>query len=150
MSEITDAPPLPASRKVLCGVYGTIATIAFLATWRQNLAYQNSSLDFFSSFWRETRATPAARSVTIDILMFAFAAAILMVIEARKHGVRYVWAYIVGGLFIGVSVTFPLFLIARQLRLDPTATLRLPGKDTILLTVLGVLVLVAVVWAGAA
>jgi hypothetical protein len=35
-----------------------------------------------------------------------------MVIEARKHGVRFVWAYIVGGLAIAISVTFPLFLIA--------------------------------------
>ncbi|MEB3022029.1 DUF2834 domain-containing protein [[Mycobacterium] crassicus] len=146
MTEISDTPQLPMSRRVLCGVYATIAAVAFAATWSQNLAYQNAALDFFSSFWRETRVTPAARSVTIDILMFALAASILMVIEARKHGVPYVWVYIVGGLFIGISVTFPLFLIARQLRLNPAETLRLPTKDAVLLAVLAVMVLVSVIW----
>lgn len=137
------------SRRILCGVYATIAAVAFIATWSQNLAYQNVALDFFSSFWRETRVTPAARSVTIDILMFAFAASILMVIEARKHGVRLVWAYIVGGLFVGISVTFPLFLIARQLRLNPTEALKLPAKDAVLLALLAVAVLLSVIWISA-
>lgn len=140
---------MPMSRKVLCGVYATIAAVAFVGTWSQNLAYQNAALDFFSSFWRETRVTPAARSVTIDILMFGLAAAILMVIEARKHGVPYVWAYLVGGLFIGISVTFPLFLIARQLRLNPGETLKLPAKDTVLLALLAAAVLVSIIWIGA-
>jgi hypothetical protein len=40
-----------------------------------------------------------------------------MVIEARKHNVRFVWAYIVGGILVAISVTFPLFLIARELRM---------------------------------
>ncbi|BBX22702.1 hypothetical protein MTER_21130 [Mycolicibacter terrae] len=135
--------------KIRCSVYAAIAAVAFVATWSQNLAYQVTALDFFSSFWRETRLTPASRSVTIDILMFGLAAAVLMVSEARKHGVRLVWAYIVGGLFVGISVTFPLFLIARQLRLNSSETPKLPAKDIVLLTVVAVTVLIAVVWIGA-
>lgn len=140
---------MPMSRKVLCGVYAMIAAVAFVATWIQNMAYQFVALDFFSSFWRETRVTPASRSVTVDILMFGLAAAVLMVVEARKHGVPYVWVYLVGGLFIGISVTFPLFLIARQLRLNPAETLRIPAKDTVLLILLAVTVLLAVIWISA-
>ena len=41
-----------------------------------------------------------------------------MVIEARRLGVKYVWAYIIGGFVIAISVTFPLFLLARELRLE--------------------------------
>lgn len=137
------------SRRVLCGVYATTAAVAFIGTWSQNLSYQVVALDFFSSFWRDTRVTAASRSVTIDILMFGFAASVLMVLEARRHGVRYVWAYITGGLFIGISVTFPLFLIARQLRLSPGETPKLPAKDSALLAVLAALVLVSVIWIGA-
>jgi len=37
-----------------------------------------------------------------------------MVIEARKHGVRFLWAYIVFAFAIAISVTFPLFLWARE------------------------------------
>lgn len=135
--------------KVRCGVYAAIAVAAFVATWVQNMSYQVVALDFFSSFWRETRVTPASRSVTIDILMFGLAAAVLMVVEARKHGVPYVWAYLVGGLFIGISVTFPLFLIARELRLNPAETLKLPAKDTVLLMLLAVAVLISVIWISA-
>lgn len=52
-----------------------------------------------------------------------------MVIEARKHGVRFVWAYIVGGALIAISVTFPLFLLARELRLATTDGARLKAVD---------------------
>jgi hypothetical protein len=40
-----------------------------------------------------------------------------MVLEARKLGIRWVWAYVVFGVLIAISVTFPLFLIARERRL---------------------------------
>lgn len=140
---------MPMSRKVLCAAYAAIAAIALIATWSQNLAYQNSAADLFSTFWRETKVTPASRSITADILLFALAAAILMVIEARKYGVRYVWAYIVGGLFIAISVTFPLFLLARELRLNSADAPKLPTKDTVLLILLAVAVLAATVWVDA-
>jgi len=36
-------------------------------------------------------------------LLFFLAAAILMVVETRKHGVKFVWLYIAGGLAIASS-----------------------------------------------
>jgi hypothetical protein len=42
-----------------------------------------------------------------------------------------------------------LFLIARQLRLNPTETRKLPTKDTVLLILLAVAVLISVLWIGA-
>lgn len=140
---------MPMSRKVLCAGYAAIAAIGLIATWSQNLAYQNSAADLFTAFWRETKVTPASRSITADLLLFALAAAILMVIEARKYGVRYVWAYIVGGLFIAISVTFPLFLLARELRMNSADAPKLQAKDTVLLILLAVVVLAATVWVDA-
>lgn len=137
---------LPVAARLRCAAYAVIAAVAFVATWSQNLAYQDAAADFFSSFWRETRLTPAARSVTVDLLLFAFAAALLMVTEARRYGVRYVYAYIVGGLFIGISVTFPLFLIARELRAGADGAPALPGKDTALLAILALVVLAGTGW----
>jgi Terpene cyclase DEP1 len=79
-------------------------------------------------------------------VLFFLAAAILMVTEARKHGVRFVWAYIVGGLAIAISVTFPLFLIARELRVGRTETTRLGAVDSVLLAVLAVGAVGMTIW----
>ena len=42
--------------------------------------------------------------------MLGLAVAILMVIEARRVGVKFVWAYIIGAFAIAISAVFPLFL----------------------------------------
>jgi hypothetical protein len=116
---------MPSPRLALCAVYAAIAIAALVATWSQNLAYFNSPADFIpvlGLFLEDARVNPAARSITVDIAIFFLAAAVFMVIEARKHGIRAVWLYIAGGLFIAISVTFPLFLIARELKLaEPDA-----------------------------
>jgi len=123
-TQAASQPPiaLPTSSKVLCAVYGAIAIAALIATWSQNAAYFDNPGGFLFDFFNDSKVTPASRSLTVDIVLFLLAAAILMVIEARKHGVRFVWAYIVGGLTIAISVTFPLFLIARELRVGRTET----------------------------
>lgn len=140
------APALPPARKLLCVCYAAIALVALIATWSQNLAYSHGAADMFTSFWRETKATPASRSITVDLFLFALAAVILMVTEARKHRIRYVWLYVVGGVFIAISVTFPLFLLARELRLNTAPTPPVPAKDTALLVVFAALTLAATLW----
>ncbi|MCV6962836.1 hypothetical protein BST27_03800 [Mycobacterium intermedium] len=143
MSRVTS---LPTSRKILCAVYGAIALAALIATWSQNVAYLDQSASFMSAFLDDSKVTPASRSVTADILLFLLAAVILMVIEARKHGVKFVWLYVAGGFAIAISVTFPLFLIARELRMGASEEPRLPTLDTILLTVLAVAVAAMTIW----
>src|SRR5262245_61742959 len=111
--------PLTHGRIALCVIYGAIALAALYATWSQNLAYfqgDGGVLAAFAAFLTDTKANPASRSITVDIGLFFLAAAVFMVIEARKHKVPFVWAYIAGGLLIAISVTFPLFLIARELK----------------------------------
>lgn len=146
MSEIAEVPSVPKSRQILCAVYAAIAIIALIATWSQNLAYQNAAADMFSSFLHETKATPASRSITADILLFFLAAAVFMVVEGRKHGVRLIWAYIVGGIFIAISVTFPLFLIAREVRMNAAGAPGINTKDTVLLVILAALLLGTTLW----
>jgi hypothetical protein len=140
------ASPLPTSRKVLCVVYGVIAVAALVATWSQNLAYFDNPARFLLDFLNDSKVTPSSRSLSVDILLFFLAAMILMVIEARKHGVKFVWLYIVGGFAIAISVTFPLFLIARELRMGTSDAPRLHTRDTILLAVVAVLIAGVVIW----
>jgi Terpene cyclase DEP1 len=137
---------IPTSSKVLCAAYGVIAIAALIATWSQNAAYFNDLGGFLLNFFNDLKVTPASRSFTVDIALFLLAAAILMVIEARKHNVKFVWAYIIGGFLIAISVTFPLFLIAREVRVSRTDPTRLGTGDTIALTLLALFTAAFVIW----
>lgn len=132
--------------KVRCGVYAAIAVAAFVATWSQNLAYDGS--DFLSHFLPDTAVTPASRSITADILLLFLSAAVLMVAEARKHNVRFVWAYIVGGFLVAISVSFPLFLIARERRLaaEGAEAPRMGALDIALLAVVALVLAGFTLW----
>lgn len=110
------------------------------------MAYFDKPARFLLNFMNDSKVTPSSRSLTVDILLFFLAAMILMVIEARKHGVKYVWLYIAGGFAIAISVTFPLFLIARELRMGTSDAPRLHTTDTILLAVFGVLIAGLTIW----
>jgi Terpene cyclase DEP1 len=138
---------LHPSSKVLGVVYGGIAVAALVATWTQNTAYLHAGIGrFFTDFLAGVEVTPASRSIACDILYFFLAAAIFMVIEARKHGIRFVWAYILAGMFIDISVAFPLFLIARELQIGAADAPRPRPVDTILLAVLAVGVAALTIW----
>jgi hypothetical protein len=143
---LTDKSLQPSS-KVLCFVYGAIAIVALIATWTQNTAYLHAGIGrFFTDFLAGVEVTPASRSIACDILYFFLAAAIFMVIEARKHGIRFVWAYILAGMYIDISVAFPLFLIAREMRTGASDAPRPGAVDTILLGVLAAIMASLTIW----
>jgi hypothetical protein len=103
------------TRKALCVFYGLVGLIALVGTWGNNVQYL--SLGFVGAnlcFWQETMANPASRSITVDILFLALAAATWMILEARRLRMRGVWFYVIFGALVAISVTFPLFLINRE------------------------------------
>ena len=65
----------------------------------------------------DTQANAASRSSFIDLGFFFMAAAVWMVTEGKRLQIKHSWAYVFFGLTIGISVTFPLFLIAREMKL---------------------------------
>jgi Terpene cyclase DEP1 len=133
--------------KVLCVVYGGIAVAAHVATWTQNTAYLHAGIArFLTDFLAGVEVTPASRSVACDLSYFFLAATIFMVVEARRHGIRFVWAYILAGMLIDISVAFPLFLIARELRTGAPDAPRPHAVDATLLAVLAVAVAALTIW----
>jgi hypothetical protein len=133
------------SRKLLCAAYAAIALVALIATWSQNILFFNGGGSLFG-FWEATKANPASRSITVDIALLLLSVAILMVIEARRLGVKFVWAYIIGGFLIAISVTFPLFLLARELRLAKSDATELRNVDSVLLAALAGFTLAFTIW----
>jgi Protein of unknown function DUF2834 len=133
------------SRRVLCVVYIAIALVALIATWSQNILFFHGGANFMG-FWEATKANPASRSITVDIALLLLSVAILMVIEARRLGVKFVWAYIAAGFLIAISVAFPLFLLARELRLEKSDATQLRTVDSVLLGVLAGFTLAFTLW----
>jgi hypothetical protein len=141
---------MTTTRRILCGVYAVIAVAALIATWTQNLAHMHAGKGFPGGFLEDLKANAATRSITVDIVLFFLAAAIFMVLEARRIGVPYVWAYIAGGLLIAISVTFPLFLIARERRLAATDTASAKTGDLIGLAVFAAVSVAGVIFTSLA
>lgn len=108
------------NRQYLCLFYGLVATVAFIATWIELLGHFGAltGIDGIGAsilrFVSDTQASQASRTVTIDLLLLSLAAMTFMVLEARRLGIRFVWAYIALGFLLAMSVTFPLFMIARE------------------------------------
>ncbi|MGC4062496.1 MAG: DUF2834 domain-containing protein [Aquabacterium sp.] len=104
--------------KRLCGLYAVIALVALYATWSNNLAFfalpDNGGV---AGFLRAAYANPAAASLSNDLFLLGFSATLFMLREAKRLGIRFVWLYILLSLAVAISVFFPLFLIARQMRL---------------------------------
>jgi hypothetical protein len=134
-------------RQLLCAAYAAIAVLALFATWSQNLAFfaQGGTADFLAA----TYANPAAASLTIDLLLLMVPLVAWMVIEGRRVGVRFVWLYFVLGCLVAISVTFPLFLIARERRLAALGEggpLGISGVDRGALIGIGAAVAALAVW----
>ncbi|HKA29252.1 MAG TPA: DUF2834 domain-containing protein [Candidatus Binatia bacterium] len=148
---------MPRSRRILCAAYAAIAVLALVGTWTQNVAYfspgEGPIRGFVLAtgrFWSATLATPASISIAVDLALFFVAAAVLMVIEARRLAIRWVWVYILIGFLVAISVTFPLFLIARERRLaaigDASSDLGLSRADLAALVVLASLTAAITLW----
>jgi Terpene cyclase DEP1 len=107
--------------KLICAAYGLIALVALPATWINNIAFmtqaENSSM---ADFIRAAYVNAATASLSNDLFLLAGAACIFMAIEGRRIGLRYVWLYILLSALIAISVTFPLFLLARHIKLAST------------------------------
>lgn len=136
------------SRTLRCTVYGCIAVVGLIATWLPNLSYTFGG--FMSNFMNDLKITPASRSYTGDLVVLALAAVVLMVVEARKHGVKFVWLYVFGGFATAISLTFPLFLIAREMRMNPADSARVGPVDVVLLAVVAVFAAGQTIWVSVA
>lgn len=146
MTETNTSAGLPTTTKALCAAYGVIALGALIATWSQNLAYLDRGANMLRVFWEETKVSPASRSITADITLFGLAAIIFMVFEARKHGIQFVWVYVIASFLVAISVTFPLFLLARELRIHRTEAPRIGVGDTFGLVLVAVLAVAFTIW----
>lgn len=109
-------------RNLLISFYLLISITALLVCWRENLTYLPFGvLEGIWYFIVDTQANAASRSITADISFLYVAASVWMVVEAKRLRIKHSWPYVLFGLLIAISVTFPLFLVARELKQSSTA-----------------------------
>lgn len=102
----------------LAVLYVVIAVAALVLTWWNNIDhFTTEGSDGFAGFVDDAFANPAAASFGFDLLLVALAAMVFIYVEGRRLDVPYYGAYIVFGVTIAISVTFPLFLVARMVRI---------------------------------
>lgn len=144
----TDEAQIPAVTKLLCGGYALIAVFALIATTIPIVPYYRDGIGFLPNLTADLTLNPASRSVTADLAMLTFAVVIFMVIDARKHDVRFVWLYVIGAFVVAIAVWFPLYMIARELKLARTEPSRLGVRDAIGLVVIGAILVFVTIWSG--
>ncbi|MFZ3468158.1 DUF2834 domain-containing protein [Streptomyces sp. 4.24] len=69
------------------------------------------------TFLRDALTNPAARFIYADLFLIWAALAGFMVVEARRHGIRHVWAYIIGAPALALCASFTAFMYVRQLKI---------------------------------
>ncbi|MCH9685285.1 MAG: DUF2834 domain-containing protein [Deltaproteobacteria bacterium] len=104
--------------KVRIAIYAVIAVLALYFTWSNNLAFMSANPDAgITGFVDATTVNAAAASISWDLTFLLASCFIFMAVEARKHRVRFVWVYYLLSFLIAVAVMFPLFMIARELKM---------------------------------
>lgn len=93
-------------------VYLAVAVIGLAGTAWFNIrsVVEPSGETFFAAWF----ANPSVSSLSWDLLAAASAASIFIILEGRRLGIRWYWAYVLVSFITAVGFTFPLFLAVRE------------------------------------
>lgn len=95
----------------LAFTYLGLAVAGLIGTWWFN-ALAIIQLSNFIGDW--VGSGPAVSSLTVDLLITAAAGSVLIIVEARRIGMKHGWAYVVFSGLTAFAFTFPLFLAMRE------------------------------------
>lgn len=95
-----------------------VAIIGLVTAWVFNGIAVMTGADYIDAWF----GSPVDWVLSIDLLVVAVAGSALMIFEAKRLGIKYVWAYIVGSGVTAFAFTFPLFLAVREKRLAEQAS----------------------------
>jgi len=98
----------------LAFVYLGLAIAGLVGTWTFNALAIVQMRDFIGDW---VGSGPSVSSLTVDLLVVAVAGCILIIVEARRLGIKRAWLYVVLSGVTAFAFTFPLFLAMRQRRL---------------------------------
>lgn len=92
-------------------IWLALSIAGLVGTWYFNIGSIAAGSDFIGDW---VGSGPAVSSLTVDLLVVAVAGSILMIVEARRVGMRFAWVLVVLSAIIAFAFTFPLFLALRE------------------------------------
>lgn len=106
------------------GMYAVLAAAGLLATWYFNLRFMAESGGSFSvvEFVRAGYANSASSSLSNDLLIGTLTFLVWSFAEARRLAMRHWWIFPVLTFGVAFACAFPLFLFARERRLQTERT----------------------------
>ena len=90
-------------------IYAVLAVTGLVLTQYFNVTYAGPP-----GYLQAWFANAASSSAAVDLIVVALAAALFMIVEGRRLGMRVPWLYAVGGAVLAIAFTFPLFLLVRE------------------------------------
>ncbi|TFD07020.1 MULTISPECIES: DUF2834 domain-containing protein [unclassified Cryobacterium] len=103
----------------LAFVYLALGLAGLAGTWTYNVVAIIQLRDFVGDW---VNSGPAVSSLTVDLLIAAVAGSILIIVEARRLGMKRGWLYVVLSGLTAFAFTFPLFLAMRERTLTAART----------------------------
>ena len=103
----------------LAFVYLALSLAGLAGTWTYNVVAIVQLRDFLGDW---VNSGPAVSSLTVDLLIAAVAGSILILVEARRLGMKRGWLYVALSGITAFAFTFPLFLAMRERNLKAART----------------------------
>ncbi|TVL91145.1 DUF2834 domain-containing protein [Streptomyces sp. SAJ15] len=108
--------------RALCVLYGLFALGGCLVMGTMAVVFVVRNADagplgVIENFLDDATRTAASRFVYADLVLIWAALGAFMISEARRLGIRHVWAYIVGAPVLALIVSFSVFMCVRQVKL---------------------------------
>ncbi|MCI4657001.1 DUF2834 domain-containing protein [Cryobacterium algoricola] len=101
-------------------VYLGLSVAGLIGTWTYNILSISQARDYLGDW---TGSGPSVSSLTVDLLVTAVAGSILIIVEARRLGMKRAWLYVVLAFVLAFAFSFPLFLAMRERHLAATRML---------------------------
>ena len=100
-------------------VYLGLSLAGLAGTWTYNVVAIVQMRNFIGDW---VNSGPAVSSLTVDLLIAAVAGSILILVEARRLGMKRGWLYVALSGVTAFAFTFPLFLAMRERALETART----------------------------
>lgn len=91
--------------------YLTLAIAGLIVTWTYNIISIAAGRDYLGDW---LGSGPSVLSLVGDVVVIMVCAAIFIVVEGRRAGMKWLWLYIVLMPSVAVAFAFPLFLAMRE------------------------------------
>ncbi|MDA8793128.1 DUF2834 domain-containing protein [Bacteriovoracaceae bacterium] len=103
-------------RKKVNALYFVLGLLALIFCWYYNIQHIQIGGDL-KLFVANNLINPASASIFFDISFLFVSISVWFYMEGKKLDIKLWWVYIITGLIIGISISFPLFLIHRNIKL---------------------------------